>query len=172
MSENEQAISHRQPLVFGDIEAMKRKGFNQSEIAEAHGVSRQAVSWHVRNYGGSKTLRQIVDEQWPWKTTHRHSRSKLYQNLRNHGEYIATGGKGMNEEKLSRLRGFYKKLRDNNIVVEFDPNLPPERGVSSVGGFAFRERLPSDGDLLIRINKHTNITEEGMDLWSFPEVEP
>lgn len=168
MSGKSKTTSGRRPLVFGDIEAQKRKGFNQSQIAGAHGVSRQAVSWQVRNYGGARTQRQIVGDAWPWKTSHAHSTAKPFQNLRNHGEFMATGGKGMSEDKLQRLRSWWKKLEKDNVVLEFDPDLPPEKGVSPVGGFAYRPRTPADGDLLIRVNEHTNLTEHGKLIWRRP----
>ena len=58
------------------------------------------------------------------------------------------------------------------MVLEFDPNIPPIPGVSSKGGWAYRERLPEDGDLLIRVNEFTNITDKGCDIWRFPAVDP
>jgi hypothetical protein len=57
-------------------------------------------------------------------------------------------------------------------VLEFDPNIPPIPGVSNKGGWAFRERKPEDGDLLIRVNEFTNLTEEGKLIWRFPPIEP
>lgn len=54
--------TNRQSLVFGEIEELRRRGFNQTEIADMHGVSRQAVSWHKTTYGGAKSTRQIVNE--------------------------------------------------------------------------------------------------------------
>ena len=72
--------------------------------------------------------------------------------------------------KLSRLRTFYAKLRDN--AVEFDPVLPPEPGFANRGGFALRVRVDADGDLLIRVNEHTNLTEKGRTIWRLPETLP
>ncbi|BBY56934.1 hypothetical protein [Mycolicibacterium sarraceniae] len=161
----------RQPLVFGVIEDLRRRGYNQSEIADMHGVSRQAVSWHKMTYGGHLTTRQMVNKAWPWKTTNLHGKSKVYQRLRDHGEYIATGGSGMNETKIKLLESWWRTLRDKNVVVEFDPNLPPEKGISPHGGFAYRERIPEDGDLIIRKNEFTNLSEEGAKIWRWPSDE-
>ena len=164
---------HRQPLVFGVIEELRRKGYNQTEIADMHGVTRQAVSWHKVEYGGAMTTRQVVNKAWPWPgTTHAHSRASLYQRLRDHGEYMATGGKGMSEIKLKRLGNWLKYLRENNLVVEFDPEIPPTPGVSPNGGFAYRNRRKSDGSLLIRVNKYTNLTPTGKLIWCFPPKDP
>lgn len=159
-------------LSLSVVEDLKNKGFNQSEIAEMFGVTRQFVSWIKHTYGGRLTPKEIVLQAWPWAVPARQSQASPYRRMRDHGEYIATGGKGMREDQLRRLRNFYRKLRDENLVVEFDPTIPPIPGVSNRGGWAFRDRLPSDGDLIIRVNEYANITEEGRRIWTFPRREP
>lgn len=160
------------PLVFGVIEELRRKGYNQTEIAEMHGVTRQAVSWHKVQYGGHLTPRQRAWAAWPWETTHEHGKAAPYQRLRDHGEFMASGGKGMSENKLRKLRSFYRKLREENVVVEFDPTIPPTPGVSLVGCFRYAPRRKSDGDLLIRVNKYTKLSPEGRMIWRWPQKEP
>lgn len=76
----------------------------------------------------------------------------------------------MDESKLARLRGFYRRLRDQ--VIEYDPKIPPIPGVSSQGGWAYRPRRKSDEDLLIRVNEYTDLTEQGRVIWRFPPAEP
>lgn len=168
MADGKKKSSSRKPLIFSEIEALRKQGYSQSEIAEMHGVSRQAVSWQKKTYGGYLTYRQVVDKSWPWKTTNLHSKSKIYQRLRDHGEYMLTQGSGMSEDKLDRLQSWWRKLRNDDLVVEFDPALPPLRGVSPYGGFAFRQRVPEDLDLLIRVNEHTTLTEGGRRIWCWP----
>jgi hypothetical protein len=158
----------RVPLVFSVIEELRRKGYNQSQIAEMHGVTRQAVSWQKQVYGGMLTPRQIVQKSWPWATSTLHGKSAAFQRLRDHGEFMATGGEGMSEAKLGRLEAWWRYLEEHDVVLEFDPNLPPEKGLSPYGGFAYRKRRTSDGDLLIRVNKHTDLSEEGKLIWCWP----
>lgn len=169
--QKQQKATHKAPLVLSVIEELRRKGYNQTEIAAMHGVTKQAVSWHKRKYGGYLTPRQQVDGEWPWATTDLHGKSKAYQRLRDHGEFMATGGKGMSEDKLLRLRSWWRYLRDNKVVLEFDPELPPEPGVSPYGGFAYRKRRKSDGDLLIRVNEHTSLSDVGRMIWCWPPLE-
>ena len=149
------------------IESLKAQGFNQSEIAELYNVSRQAASWHMRTYGGEKSPRQIVNEAWPWKTTAGHGKATAYRRLRDHGEFMQTGGGGMSEDKLDRLKKWWKKLRKENLVVEFDPSIPPIPGIASRGGFAYRARTVDD-DMLIRVTEFTELTEEGEMIWRWP----
>jgi len=165
-------MTDRDKLSFETIRQLKAQGLNQTQIAEHFGVSRQSVSWHWTTYNGPKTPRQVVMEAWPFEVPRGMGTAWPSRHLRNHGEYIVTGGKGMTEEKLKRLRGFYKRMRDNNLVIEFDPGIPPEDGVSVHGGWAYRQRVPSDGDLLIRVNEHTHLTEDGKKIWRFPKKEP
>lgn len=159
----------RPDLSLAVIEGLKRKGLSQSDIARTFGVTRQAVSYYVRKYGGTLTPRQKALEAWPWMVPVRFSTQVPYKRLRDHGEYYATGGKGMSFEKLSLLRSFYQRLESQ--VVEFDPELPPSEG-AGIGGFAYRERLESDQGLMIRINDHTFLSDDGRKVWLLPEVLP
>ena len=156
-------------LTLAVIEGLKERGLSQSEIARQFGVTRQAVSYHVRKYGGTLTPRQKALESWPWIVPLRFCSQVPYRRLRDHGEYFATGGEGMSFKKLSDLRGFLRRLED--FVIEFNPDLPPSDGVG-IGGFAYRQRLESDGDLLIRVNEHTHLSEEGLKVWAMPKVLP
>lgn len=159
-------------LTIAVIDGLKNKGYSQSDIARMYGVTRQAISWHKQHYGGRLTPRETVLQHWPWAVPEPMTHSTPYRRLRDHGEYVATGGIGMSELKLSRLRGFYKKLRDENVVVEFDPEIEPVPGAVFTGGFAYRKRRKSDGDLLIRVNEHTHLSDQGARIWRFPPMEP
>jgi hypothetical protein len=76
----------------------------------------------------------------------------------------------MSADKRKRLAAFHNRLHDGHLVVEFDPDIPPEPGVSNKGGFALRPRLPKDGDLMIRVNEHTTLTDEGREVWALPDA--
>jgi hypothetical protein len=159
----------RTRLVFSEIEDLRRNGHNQSEIAEMHGVSRQAVSWQKHTYGGHLTPRQVVNKSWPWQTTVMHGKAKAYQRLRDHGEFMVNRGfHGMSDDKIKRLKSWWRFLRENDVVLEFDPAIPPTPGVAPHGGFRYVSRPASDENLLIRINEHTNLTEEGKLIWCWP----
>lgn len=159
-------------LTLAVIEDLKGKGYTQSEIARMFGKSRQAVSWHKATYGGRMTPREQVLKNFPWHVSAEQAQSSPYRRMRDHGEYVATGGVGMSDDKLRRLRAFYDKLIDDNLVLEFDPAIPPKAGVTNKGGFAFRKRSPRDAGLMIRKNKHTTITEEGKRIWKIPPTLP
>jgi hypothetical protein len=172
-------VGHNDPIAEGRatlslavVEDLKNKGFNQSEIAEMYGVTRQYVSWIKHTYGGRLTPRERTMQHWPFEVPEEMGQTSPYRRLRDHGEYAATGGVGMTEDQLRRLRSFYRKLREGNLVVEFDPNIRPIPGVSNKGGWAYRQRTPTDEDLLIRVNEYTNLTEEGRGIWRLPPHGP
>lgn len=158
-------------LTLAVVESFKNKGYSQSEIAEMYGVTRQYVSWIKHTYGGRLTPREQVNQHFPFQVPTEMGNTSPFKRLRDHGEYVATGGVGMSEDKLKRLRSFYNKLRDENLVLEFDPDIPPIPGVSNKGGWAYRKRRKSDGDLLVRKNEHTTITEEGKRIWRLPPTQ-
>lgn len=163
--------SQRPELSLAVIEDLKGKGFTQTEIAQIYDVTRQAVSWHKTYYGGRLMPREAVAKEFPFKVPATLSECSPFKRLRDHGEYVATRGIGMKKYKLDRLRAFYRKLRDEGLVLEYDPNIPPTPGVSAKGGWAFRERQPEDGNLLVRVNEFTTITEEGRRIWLLPPPE-
>jgi hypothetical protein len=164
--------NNKYKLSIAIIEDLKRKGYSQSDIARMFEVSAQAVTYHKKTYGGTHTPREEVLEHFPWMVPEDMVQTSPYKRMRDHGEYFATGGKGMAKYKLDRLRAFYNKLREQGLVLEFDPTIEPEPGVSNRGGFAFRPRTPEDKDLLIRVNEYTNLTEAGEMIWRFPPVDP
>ena len=153
-------MSERPQLTLAIIEGLKRQGLNQTEIARMFGVTHQAVSFHVRKYGGTLTPRAKAMESWPWMVPAKQGQQALCRRLRDHCEYVGTGGAGMGFEKLSRLKGFYLRCADK--VVEFDP----------ATGFVLRPRLGSDGGLLIRVNQHTHLADEHRETWVLPAVMP
>lgn len=96
----------------------------------------------------------------------------MLRSLRDHAEFVVTGGAAMSDHKLKRLRMFYRKLRETDVVVEYNPDIPPQPGVSRNGGFALRARRPADGDLMIRANEYTRLTRAGRALWRLPDADP
>ena len=170
----------RNPILTpDDIEYWKRKvnpatgkRYTQSDIAEMYGVTRSYVSWIKKNKARSysKTPREEAMEHFPWDVGARFHNASPNKRVRDHLEFMAVGQK-LSEKKKYRLIGFYRRLEMYNEVVEFDPDIPPNEDVKT-GGFAYRKRTPSDGDLIIRVNRHTKLTELGKRLLRFPPEKP
>lgn len=175
---NEHTITRsrkRQPIAPADVAAMKRRGMKPSAIAKELGVSRQWIYKILETLNDESLLtprEYVLRKHFPWKISEQFSHAAPVLLIRDHGEYMATGGKGMPERKLKALRGFYRRLRESNTVVVFDPSIPPIIDVSAPGGFDYVPRTEEDGDLLIRVNEYTNLTDEGKRIWRFPKREP
>jgi transposase len=151
------------------IQHLLNQGWSQSRIARHFGVTRQAVSLTVRKYGQRSTEQVVLEDHFPWKVPAEQTQTSPYKRMRSHGKFAVTAGEGMKDDELDRLFKWHQKLRDENVVLEFDPNIPPVPGVSNKGGFAYRKRRKSDKGLIIRVNKdHTNLTKPGEDIWRLP----
>ncbi|WP_043680904.1 helix-turn-helix domain-containing protein [Nocardia vulneris] len=164
----------RKPILsLAEIEPLMRQGMTQKQIAEIMGVSRQAVSKFIGEHGEHLlTPRQVVAKHFPWRVPNHLLQVSPYKRMRDHGEWFETNGEGMSPEKLQRLRWWYRYIRNENVVLEFDPDIAPEPGVSNKGGFAYRPRVASDGKLLFRVNRHTKeMTPEMHTIWELPEPE-
>ncbi|MDA3643808.1 hypothetical protein LZ318_11785 [Saccharopolyspora indica] len=150
------------------------KKYTYADIGAMYGVTRQYISLIVRRNEKDrpKTAREKVREHFPWRVSKEFIENAPCKRLRDHAEYMETYGEGMSREKLERLLWFYRKLKDEDVVVEYDPEIPPNPGEVITGGFAYRKRLPSDGKLIIRVNKHTHLTPEGETLWRMPKHMP
>ncbi|GGM39375.1 hypothetical protein GCM10012275_07830 [Longimycelium tulufanense] len=149
-------------------------GVKQMDIAKWWGISKQRVSQlkQLATRGKALTPREQVQEHFPYPGLPGRYHNSLYKRLRDHGEFVATGGEGMTADKLQRLRSFYLKLRASRTVIVFDPSIPAKKGISTAGGWDLVPRTPEDKDSLIRWNKHTKRTPEGQMIYRFPPELP
>lgn len=160
------------------LEKLRNQGMTYREIGLELNVSHQTVSNFIKaNAPHLLTARQVVSQHFPWRggsdgVTTEMQKASVYKRMRDFGEWAETNGEGMSAEKLRRLRTWLSYLRRNNVVLEFDPTIPPIDGISPHGGFAYRERVESDGRLLFRVNRWTiEMTPEMYSIWELPEPE-
>lgn len=152
-----------------EIQELLNKGFTRAEIATIKGITKSGVSWHLRQ-AGVKTLTETLKEALPWEIAGPQVQTNPYRQILLHLEFKATGGKGMSEEKRTKLRSLYERLDEFSMVVRYDPAIPPHPG-QKYGGFEFVPRKESDGDLIIRVDKYTKIPVEDRERWSLPARE-
>lgn len=114
----------------------------------------------------------IVRKNFPWNVEVCLTDADPYLSLRAYGEWVATGGRGLPETTVAKARALVQMLRQRDAVLEYDPSLPPVSGLSEQGGFALRPRTEADGDLLVRDNEHTTLTQEGRMIWRLQHVDP
>lgn len=147
------------------------KKWTQADIARKYNVSSQYISWIKRQYGGvTKTPRERARELWPFNVPREFQLASPSRRLRDHLLFIVTGGEGVVNKDLVLLRGFYRKLRDEKAVVEFDPEIPPSDGIFT-GGWAYRCREEYDEDLMIRVNQYcAPLDDVARKIWRIPSV--
>ena len=118
----------------------------------------------------AQTPREAARQTFPWAVP-AEQQGWTYRTLLDHCDYIATRGRGMEEWKLRRLQDFYDKLEQENLVVEYHPEIPANEAAEA-GGFAYRTREDSDGRLIIRVNDVTTLTDAGRIIWRMPPSKP
>lgn len=156
------------------IRHLRGLGKSDAWIGRRYGVSRQAVTRKAEDYGLTHSIHRMAKDSAPFPVPDKWNKASPAQRLRAHRRFVLfPDSHGLPEGDLKRLRNFYNKLRDKGLIVEFDPTIPPDPGVSSQGGFAYREREVRDRNLVLRLNDYT-YTEEWYpgssfyEVWSFP----
>lgn len=139
------------------VQNLNRQGMSGAEGARKYGVTRAYWSKLLRSTEGfTKTADEIAREWMPiWVPDGPHA-CRPYRNMRLHAlRSVDHDAFERVERGDTLLRGFYARLSDYELVVEYDPNIPPNRAAST-GFFAYRPREASDGDLIIRPNDYTH----------------
>lgn len=147
------------------IRGQYAKGNGPTEIAEALGCSRQAVSDMATRHGIYwDAVRRTVHENMPWSVPREFRNEVAYRYLLAHARYVETGGiEELSKEQVRRLRSFYRRLLRDDSVLEFRPDT----------GFEFHPREASDNNLVIRVNEFAKpLTPEGKFIWARPTTVP
>lgn len=156
------------PLTLDLYQSLRSQGLNDSQIAGVVQLTPQSVSRFKNKHAQHlRTPREVAKDAWPLEVPYRFVQCSPYKRLRDHLEYMATGGRGMAEYKLKRLRWFYKRLESFGLVVEYDPDIQPNPDANT-GGWQFVQRNDSDGDLILRVNQHVQMTDLAWVMFAFP----
>lgn len=154
------------------VAALLEQGWTQAEIAEAVGVSKQAVHYHARKLGHITTRREVTNAL-PWQDlTDDHKRATPYLMIRRHVEYKLKGQTNMSEDSIRRLRSWYEQyILGMGYVVEYDPSIPPAPS-QKFGGWRYVKRERRDENRIIRENEYTKLTPAQKKLFTIPETIP
>ncbi|MEU4709481.1 hypothetical protein AB0G00_23890 [Nocardia salmonicida] len=154
-------------LSLDEVLALKAQGLSGAEIAELRGKTRAAVSYHLSR--ADKTRNRAPD--FPFKVPAKFQ-NKPYKLLRDHAEYIVSKGKvKWPERRLNRLLGWHNRLRRDNEVLEYNPNIPPGVGdPRSGGGWQYVKRTATDANLIIRVNEFTTMTPRAREIYILPSA--
>lgn len=147
-------------------------GYSQAAMARRYNVTRAYPGWIIDFYGLEKSKRSRALTYFPFKVSAKQGESTQCKRLRDHLDFMVNDGEDWSYDRRKRQRYWYNKLKDENLVVEHDPDIPPEPGVCKSGGWAYRNRLDSDEDFLIRFNEYVDLPEFEKENWRFPQREP
>lgn len=100
----------------------------------------------------------IVRSSFPFEVQPEHQADAFHYAVREHGDYVATGGRDWPEDRRRALRGFYTMLRQENLIITYSPHQ----------GWGYQDRVLNDEDMIVRIE---NPTDEQEIIWRFPPDE-
>lgn len=147
------------------VDVQNRK---QVAIAAEYGVSKQYVSrlYNMNTGIHGVPLKQRVNEFMPFHVENRFTHCTPYRRLRQHLTYTIDRS-SLDQDTKAVLVAFYERI-SSGYVIEFNPDIEPHRGVAT-GGFAWRGRDDSDGDLIIRENHLTGkLSDQMRAVWRLP----
>ncbi|MCZ0973148.1 hypothetical protein O1L55_20640 [Streptomyces albulus] len=149
---------------------LRAEGVSVIEIADLFGLTKQGVYWHLSSEDKNNPTSSTVKDLRPWRVPSPQQKASPYINMSYHLEYVISRGKGMSDQKIKRLRGWYKFFLDNpNLVLRFDPEIPPN-AVAKCGGWDYVERSSEDGGLIIK--KDMDLTPQQMNALVIPAELP
>jgi hypothetical protein len=126
---------------------LREKGMTYAEIAEQYNTTEGAVYWQLRDAGGVKT-RPDHSKFLPWKvkSDHSHARPAVllrYLSRREQGDKIP-------EAKDRQVTRWLEEMKEADVVVCYDRDMPPNPASPVAGGFYYSKRRPEDGTDIIR----------------------
>jgi hypothetical protein len=138
------------PRQLPDNEELRRlvsiEKLNYKQIAERFGVGEQAV-YRAMDRMNATTPRPDYSDLIPWRISTMHQKAMPLRHLRAMAR--KERGLSVDEGDERRLSAWLDMLRENDLVVCYDPEYPSNEA-SPKGGFYYEKRKPSDEDYLVR----------------------
>jgi hypothetical protein len=128
------------------LRQLRAQGWKLKQIAQAYDVKEAAV-WKALERAGftdkAETYRDII----PWDIDPRHRSTAIAQRFRSIQRQRQ--GKPLNETEQHLLDTWLQVMKDNNVVLDYHPDAPPN-DASRLGGFFYTPRLPQD-EWIVRV---------------------
>jgi hypothetical protein len=127
---------------------LKRNGMTYVQIAKRYGVTENAVYLALLKVPGGTKPRPRYDEFIPWRVKSEHLHAVPATMLRCLAREAA--GETLPQRRKTTLEGWLKRVREADVVVDYDPDQPPNPASPKHGGFRYVKRRPEDGTGFIR----------------------
>lgn len=145
---------------------LMNNGFRQVDIAKEYQVSRQYIHTLAKQ-AGYKSPITTVQENLPWEVNPDFARNATFMAFRLIGHEAVAPGK-LTDESRERANGLIRRLRQFDVVVDYDPGYPPIVGLTNTPGFAYVPRTEQDEDFVMKIKPGVKVTPLGDRIWRMP----
>jgi transcriptional regulator with XRE-family HTH domain len=138
------------PRLLPDNDVLKKlraQGWTYEDIANEYGVTKGAVYLRLRQAKATHD-RPDYSHLIPWTIRVEHAHARPAQMLRMLGR--RENNLPIPEAKERMLDRWLQEVKEANVVVDYDPDFPPNPANPKNGGWHYRRRKPEDGDGLVR----------------------
>lgn len=133
------------------VAKMLRNGWTYEMVGREFGVTANAV-WRQQRRAGHLTPTVSYRELLPWeKVEPEHQRTNTFRSLTSL-ERIERGLEVEGKKRRDAL-ALKRRLEASDVVVHYDPRIPPNPHSEVHGGFVFVKREPGDGKYTRNPNK-------------------
>ena len=146
---------------------LMKSGQRQTDIAQSYSVSRQYVN-KLAKQGGHISPITTVKENMPWEVDPELRRNSTIASFRLVG-HAAVAPDNLSEESRERANSLIRRLKEFNVVVDYDPAYPPIIGLTSLPGAKYLPRPEDDEDFIMKIRPGVRITPLGSRIWRLPK---
>lgn len=128
------------------LRRLRKAGWTQRKIAETYQVSESAVWKALRKDGYTQPVATYKDIL-PWDIADEHKAVAIMERFR---AIIKQRKKApLRPEEAARLKAWLKELKENDLVVAYHKDAPPN-SASSKGGFYYLPKDPQQDKWIIR----------------------
>lgn len=130
---------------------LRRQGVTYKQIAEQYGVTETAVYLRLKADGLAGDQKVSHKELIPWvvKGEHHHAHPALMLRVLSRERQ----GLGNSQPRKRMLDKWLAEIKAADVVVCYDPDMPPNPASPITGGWWYSRRRKGDGDSIIRYTK-------------------
>jgi hypothetical protein len=110
------------------------------DIAKEYDVTEAAV-WKALERAGYTDRKETYKDIVPWDIDPKHRSTAITQRFRS--IMRQRRGQELNQTEEHLLTTWLQSMKDNNVVLDYHPDAPPN-DASRLGGFFYTPRLPED----------------------------